>query len=245
MIRRDTLLTALNSYLNIAAAPEHNGLQVEGRAEVSKIVFGVSANMALFEAAKKAGADLIITHHGLIWDNAQPLTGVFGARAAFLLKNNINLAAYHLPLDMHPLIGNNAQLAKQLGLKNITKFGDYHGHIIGARGVLPKAIAAAQLARQLGGDFVPAGAGAAKVRDIAIVSGGGHSLFGQAQSAGADLFITGSRDEYIYEMAKESKTNFLAIGHYESEKLGVQALMAYAAKKFKVATQFIDIPNPF
>ena len=243
MVSRDKILTDINTYLNIAAAPEHNGLQVEGPAHIKKIVFGVSANMALFQAAAQAKADMVITHHGLIWDNVMPITGIFGRRIAFLIKNNINLAGYHLPLDMHPVIGNNALLAKKLGLKNIKPFGEYQGKMIGFRGSFAKPLPVSALAKQLGGDFIAAGP--AKAKNAAIIAGGAHKMIPQAENAGVDVYITGSRDEFVVEYCKEAKINFIAMGHYNSEKLGIIALKDYVSKKFKVAAEFIDIPNPF
>ena len=124
----------LNNLLQIDLTPEQNGLQVEGTKEIKKIVFGVSANMALFEAAVKKNAQMIIVHHGLFWGNEQKLTGVFGARVRFLIKNDLNLVAYHLPLDKHPVLGNNVGLAKILGLKNLKPFGTYKGLKIGFKG---------------------------------------------------------------------------------------------------------------
>lgn len=243
MIHRDKILADINAYLNISAAPEHNGLQVEGAPDIRKIVFGVSASMALFEAAAKAGADMILTHHGLVWDEAMPITGVFGRRAGFLLKNNINLAAYHLPLDMHPVIGNNAMLAKKLGLKNIKPFGEYHGKMIGLRGSFARPVSVRGLAKELGGECISTPD--AKAKTAAIVSGGAHRMLSQAERAGVDLYITGSRDEFVVEYCKEAKINFIAMGHYNSEKLGIMALKNYVSKKFRVAAEFVDIPNPF
>ena len=244
MTHRDKIIAAINAYLDVPKMPEHNGLQVEGRAEIKKIVFGVSANMALFEAAAKAKADMIIAHHGLFWPGiVQPLTGVFGRRAGFLVKNNINLAAYHLPLDCHPVIGNNAMLAKKIGLKNIKSFGDYKGNTIGVRGVFSPAVSMENLCRGLKADCVIVGPG--KLKTAAIVSGGAHDMLRQAENAGVDVYITGSRDEFVVEYCKEAKINFITMGHYNSETLGIQALMAWTAKKFKVDVEFVDIPNPF
>ncbi|MDR1684395.1 MAG: Nif3-like dinuclear metal center hexameric protein [Elusimicrobiota bacterium] len=243
MIERAKLISRLNAYLNTDNAPEQNGLQVEGRPRIGRIVFGVSASMALFEAAAKAGADMIITHHGLIWDKPQKITGLFGRRVSFLIKNNINLAAWHLPLDMHPAAGNNARLAKTLGLKNIKPFGDYHGLAIGVKGSLKPALDIKQIHQKLGGECLPFGP--QKVSSAAIVSGGAHSMLEQAAQAGVGLYITGSRDEYVLEYAKEAKINFIAMGHYNSERAGVQALMKYVAAEFNVKVEFIDVPNPF
>ncbi|MDR0734447.1 MAG: Nif3-like dinuclear metal center hexameric protein [Elusimicrobiota bacterium] len=244
MTSRDVILKAINAYLNISRLPEHNGLQVEGRAEIKKIVFGVSAHMALFEAAHKACADMIIVHHGLFWPGiVQPLCGVFGRRCAFLLKHGINLAGYHLPLDCHPELGNNAMLAKKTGLKNLQPFGDYHGASIGLRGVFKPAQNLEDIHAKLGGDLVSAGK--AKINAAAIISGGACDMLRQAEGAGIDLYITGTRDEFVVEYCKEAGINFIAMGHYNSEKLGVRALMAWTAKRFKVRTEFIDIPNSF
>ncbi len=243
MLKRDDILNALNKYLNTAKFDEANGLQVEGRAEVKKAAFGVSANIEFFRKAIAAGADLLITHHGLIWGKAQPVSGVFGRRVAALIKNDVNLASYHLPLDAHPVVGNNAQLAKALGLKNIKPFGDYHGDKIGFMGVLPKAQSAAQLHKKLGGEVLAFGP--KQIKTIAIVSGGAHSLIYDAITAKADLFITGSRDEYIQELCRDAGLNFIAMGHYNSERYGILALKEYIAKKFNIETIFIDVPNKF
>ena len=135
----DKIVKEINELLNVSLTPEHNGLQVEGKKEINKIVFGVSANMALFEAAKQQGADMVMTHHGLIWNNPENISGVFGKRVAFLIKNDINLVSYHLPLDRHPKLGNNAQLAALMGLKNLKPFGNYHGIDIGFTGEVKPA----------------------------------------------------------------------------------------------------------
>ncbi|MDR1124393.1 MAG: Nif3-like dinuclear metal center hexameric protein [Elusimicrobiota bacterium] len=244
MTSRDEILKAINACLDIAKLPEHNGLQVEGRAEIKKIVFGVSAHMALFEAAHKAGADMIIVHHGLFWPGiVQPLKGVFGRRCAFLLKHGINLAGYHLPLDCHPALGNNAMLAQKIRLKNIEPFGDYHGASIGFRGVLKPARKLEDIHAKLGGVLVSAGK--AKINTAAVISGGACDMLRQAEGAGIDLYITGTRDEFVVEYCKEAGISFIAMGHYNSEKSGIQALMAWTAKRFNVQTEFIDIPNPF
>lgn len=243
MVHRDKIIQALHKHLNVEQTPEHNGLQVEGKEEIKRIVFGVSANMALFKEAVKEKADMIITHHGLIWDKSLKITGVFGKRVSFLIKNDINLAAYHLPLDKHPVLGNNAQLAKLMGLKNIKPFGNYHGLDIGFKGELKPAIHIEKLCAKLNGECLLFGR--EKVSSVAVVSGGAHNMTEQAVNAGVDLYVTGSRDEYVVEYCREAKINFIAMGHYNSERLGIQALMKYIASKFKVSCIFIDVPNPF
>lgn len=243
MVQRDTLIKDLNKYLDVVANPEHNGLQVQGKNQISKIAFGVSATMALFKEAKNFGADMIIVHHGLFWNNIQTITGVFGQRIAYLIKNDINLAGYHLPLDKHKVIGNNACLAKLLKLKDLKPFGSYHGQEIGFIGKTTKSYDIKSIHNLLKGEALFFGP--TKIKTIALVSGGAHDMLEEAVLAKADLYITGSRDEYITEYCREAKINFIAMGHYNSEKLGIQALMNYISRKFKVQTKFIDIENPF
>lgn len=243
MVQRDILIKALNKYLEVSANPEHNGLQVQGKTEINKIVFGVSANMALFKEADIFGADMIIVHHGLFWNEVKTLTGIFGQRISYLIKRDINLAAYHLPLDKHKDVGNNACLAKLLNLKNIKPFGNYHGQEIGFCGKMAKPCEMGKIHTLLKGEALFFGP--SKVKTVAIVSGGAHDMLEEAVLAKADLYITGSRDEYITEYCREAKINFIAMGHYNSERLGICALMNYVSKKFKVKTKFIDTPNPF
>ena len=243
MVERDTLIKDLNKYLDVAANPENNGLQVQGKSQISKIAFGVSATLALFKEAHAFGADMIIVHHGLFWNKVQTVTGVFGQRIAYLIKNDMNLAGFHLPLDKHKEIGNNACLAKLLKLKNLKPFGTYHGQEIGFIGKTAKSCDIKKIHELLKGEALFFGP--SKVNTVAIVSGGAHDMLEEAVLAKADLYITGSRDEYITEYCREAKINFIAMGHYNSERLGVQALMNYVSRKFKVQTKFIDIQNPF
>jgi dinuclear metal center YbgI/SA1388 family protein len=243
MITRDKIIEKLNDYLKVSETPEYNGLQVEGKDTVKKIVFGVSAHMELFKAAAQAKADMIITHHGLLWDKPQRITGVFGQRVSFLIKNNINLVSYHLPLDRHPEVGNNIQLAKLLGLHKIEPFGDYHGVKIGVIGKFAKPTYVENFMTDLRGEALLFGK--ERISTAAIVSGGAHNIIEQAVEAGVDFYLTGSRDEYIVEYCREAKVNFMAMGHYNSEKSGIKALMRYVKDNFDVETGFIDIPNPF
>jgi len=238
-----TIVKDLNKLLQIDLTPEQNGLQVEGAKEIKKIVFGVSANMALFEAAVKKGAQMLIVHHGLLWGHEQKLTGVFGARIRFLIKNDLNLVAYHLPLDKHPAMGNNAGLAKMLGLKNLKPFGTYKGLKIGFKGNLAKPKSFESIFKMLGGEGLSFGP--KQIKTVTVVSGGAHDMLEEAVQEKADLYICGSRDEYVQELAREGKINFIAMGHYNSEKLGILALKKYIDKKYKVSTEFIDIKNPF
>ena len=160
-----------------------------------------------------------------------------------MIKNDINLVSYHLPLDRHPVLGNNAGLAKLMGLNNIKPFGVYHGIDIGFMGEVNPARDMESFCALLNGECVLCGKN--EIRRVAVVSGGAHDMLGQAIAAGVDLFVTGSRDEYVLEQCREAGLNFIAMGHYNSEVFGIKALMEYIKKHYKVETEFIDIPNPF
>ncbi|MCR5504730.1 MAG: Nif3-like dinuclear metal center hexameric protein [Elusimicrobiaceae bacterium] len=242
-IARDIIVKDLNQLLQIDLIPEQNGLQVEGTDKINKIIFGVSASKALFEIAVKEKAQMIIVHHGLFWGHEHKITGVFGSRIKYLIKNDLNLLAYHLPLDKHPKFGNNIGLSKLLGLKNLKPFGTYKGLKIGFIGTLPKAESFGNIFKTLGGEGL--NFGPKTIKTVAIVSGGAHDMLEEAIDHKADLYICGSRDEYVQELAREGKINFIAMGHYNSEKLGVLALKNYIEKKYKISTKFIDIKNPF
>ena len=249
MATREDVVHFLNEYLHSAEIPDssHNGLQVEGRARVRKIVFGVSAGLELFKKAYAAGADMIVVHHGLLWGKEQALTGTFGRRVGFLLRHDISLLGYHLPLDKHPQIGHNALLLQALKAQNIRPFASYHGQEIGFCGEI-KSTALPTVVRQLE-RFCSAKAmvlafGPKQVCTVGAVSGGGWSMIPDAAALGLDLFVTGSLDESAQELCRENKLNCIALGHYNSEKPGVLALMEVVRQRFGVQTQFIDVQNP-
>ncbi|MBR2865636.1 MAG: Nif3-like dinuclear metal center hexameric protein [Elusimicrobiaceae bacterium] len=249
MTTRDKVVSAINEYLQISSVADAslNGLQVEGRARVQKIVFGVSANLELFKRAQKAGADMIVVHHGLLWGKEQALTGAFGRRVGFLLQNQISLLGYHLPLDKHPQIGHNALLMKCLSAKDILPFAEYHGQTIGFCGEIAKTALTAvvsKLEKICGGKAVVLPFGPKQIRKVGIVSGGGWSMLPDAIAQGLDLFVTGSLDEPAQEICREGKIHCAALGHYNSEKIGVLALMEWVAEQFTVDVEFIDVKNP-
>lgn len=249
MTTREDVVSFVNDYLQISSVPDSslNGLQVQGRGVVRKIVFGVSASLELFKRAKAAGADMIIVHHGLLWGKEQALVGAFGQRVAFLLQNQISLLGYHLPLDKHPTIGHNALLLKSLDAKNVRPFALYHEQQIGFYGDI-KEISLSALTRKLqkicGAKARVLPFGPQKIRTVGIVSGGGWSMLPDGVNLKLDLFVTGSADEPAQEICREGKINCVALGHYNSEKIGVLALMKLVAEKFPVETEFIDIQNP-
>ncbi len=244
----DEIIGFLNAYLNVSQIPDvsQNGLQVDGPKNISKIAFGVSAGKELFVRAHTTGAQLIVVHHGILWGKEQRLTGGFGERVRFLMQNNLALAGYHLPLDLHPVIGHNACLIKRLNAKEVEPFGQYHGTDIGFKGKvdLPRAEACSLLEEycQTQGRLIAFGP--QHVRTVGVVSGGGWSMLPQAAEQKLDLYVTGSLEEQVQEWCREAGINCLALGHYNSEKPGVLALMDLTRRQFGIETEFIDVPNP-
>lgn len=248
MITCDEITTFISTYLNAANIPDdsYNGLQVQGKHEISKIVFGVSAGLELFKAAQAAKADMIIVHHGLLWGKEQPIVGLFRKRVGFLLEHNINLLGYHLPLDMHPAVGHNASLLRALNAHDFGPFGQYHGLNIGYRAQVDAALGdlVKTLQAVCGARATVLPYGQEHVRTVGVVSGGGWSILPQAIEKGLDLYITGSLEEPVQELCREGRINCVALGHYNSEKIGVKALMEVVEKHFNIPAEFIDIPNP-
>lgn len=226
-----------------------NGLQVEGRRAVRRIATGVSACLELFERAREALADAVLVHHGLFWEGApRELTGHQYRRIAALIEGGIHLVAYHLPLDRHPELGNNALAVKRLGLYSIEPFGLYQGLPIGFRGRYPEPIAAAELAARcrevFGQEPLAFLAGPDPVTSVGVVSGGAQGEIHQAIGAALDAYVTGEASEWVMNVARESRIHFLACGHYATERLGIRALGDHLAERFGLEHQFIDIPNP-
>lgn len=250
MVQCADVIHFLNTYLDIKNIPDAslNGLQVEGKAEIAKIAFGVSASLAFFKQAQYAGADLLVVHHGLLWGQEQPLTGMFRSRVSFLLANNLNLAAYHLPLDKHAVVGNNAQLMHALNMQTPQPFGEYHGNLIGFWGRLenrPLKEVVACLENFCDTQAQVLAYGPEHIRTVGIVSGGAYSMLPQAIEQKLDLYVTGTLDEPVQEWCREGKINCIALGHYRSEKCGIQALMGKVQTHFpSVQTEFIDVANP-
>lgn len=225
-----------------------NGLQVEGRAEVRKIVSGVTASLALLEAAAAAGADLILVHHGYFWKGEPPpVVGMKACRLRLLLREDISLLAYHLPLDVHPELGNNAQLGKRLGLEIEDSIDGGPAPLIW-RGRLPEPLPAAEFGARLGEVLqraplhVPAGP--AEIRTVAWCSGAGQRFIEQAAAAGVDAFFSGEISEPTTHIARECGLHYFAAGHHATERFGVQALGEHLAERFGLSHQFIDIDNP-
>ena len=248
---RQDLSSAFDSLLQPARFKDYgpNGLQVEGRAEISKIVSGVTASRALIEAAIAAKADTIFVHHGLFWRGQSGcVTGWMKQRLALLLAHDINLFAYHLPLDAHAELGNNAQLAIQLGLKATSRFGEQDLGFLGTRTDGGSFSGALELSKHLENVLNRPVALVerveAAIKNIAWCTGGAQGYFEAAIAAGADAFITGEISEPQAHYAREMGVAFLACGHHASERYGAPAVAGHVAAQFGLAHEFIDIDNP-
>jgi dinuclear metal center YbgI/SA1388 family protein len=242
----------LNDYLNQLLQPERfsdycpNGLQVEGKPEIRKIVTGVTASMELLHAALAANADAVLVHHGYFWrGEALPITGIKKRRIQFLLQHEINLFAYHLPLDVHSELGNNVMLAKQLGL-NVTGWAGEKNMLLLAELSLPQPLimiadlieSRLKRAPQVIGDLNKA------IQKIALCTGAAQAYIEQAVAANVDVFISGEISEQTVHVARETGMSYISAGHHATERYGIQALGEHLAQKFDLAHTFIDIDNP-
>lgn len=250
-VDRGAVLQAFDALLQPERFKDYgpNGLQVEGRREIRKIVSGVTASRALIEAAIMAGADAIFVHHGLFWRGQDGcVTGWMKQRLALLLGHDVNLFAYHLPLDAHPDWGNNAQLGQVLGLQAVGRFGDQDlGFFGGWADGLP-ALTASEMAQhltcRLGRPVVSVLASPDPIQRVAWCSGGAQGYFEAAMATGAQAFITGEISEPQAHLARECGVNFFACGHHATECYGAPAVASQVAARFGLAHEFIDIANP-
>ncbi len=250
-IHRAGLTAAFDTLLQPERFKDHgpNGLQVEGKAGVCKIVSGVTASLALIEAAVAAQADAIFVHHGLFWrGQSGTVTGWMKQRLALLLKHDINLYAYHLPLDAHPELGNNAQLGLQLGLTATSRFGDQSLGFLGVKtdgGSFKSAFELSEhIKNVLNRPVTLVSKAQTAIKKIAWCSGGAQGYFEAAIALGADAFITGEISEPQAHYAREMNVAFMACGHHASERYGAPAVAAHVAAQFGLAHEFIDIDNP-
>lgn len=251
MATRQDLLLAFNTLL----APERfrdygpNGLQVEGKPQVRRLISGVTASLALIEAAVREGADAIFVHHGLFWRGHEgPVTGWLKQRLALLLAHDISLFAYHLPLDAHPELGNNAQLGRQLGLQADGRFGEQELGFVGARvdgGAFAHTLDLVRHAESVLGRPITCVEGHGRpVRRVAWCTGGAQGYFEAAIAAGADAFLTGEISEPQAHYARECGVSFLACGHHATERYGAPAVAGQVADGLGLEHRFIDIDNP-
>lgn len=246
MVKREDIVTYCDNYLDVGIFKDYcpNGLQVEGKRSIKKIVSGVTASQALIDAAIEQQADLLLVHHGFFWKGENPvLTGIKKRRLKALLDNDVNLLAYHLPLDANKILGNNVLLAKKLGIKVEQYFSANEIALVG------------RIEKQTGNEFrqcicdvlerEPLHIEAERtISRVALCTGAAQSYINQAIDLDVDAFISGEVSENTWHIAKESKIHYFAAGHHATERYGVQALGEHLARKFALQHTFIDINNP-
>ena len=248
MAHRSDVDVYLSTLLQTASFKDYgpNGLQIEGRGEVRRVVSGVTASLALIEAAVQVQADALLVHHGLFWRGHEgPIRGWLKQRVQRLLQHDISLLAYHLPLDVHPLLGNNAQFGLRLGLTADAYFGEQSLGFMGS-------VAVAQTTQDLAGALhhltgrlpVFVEGDGRPLRRIAWCTGGAQSYFEPAIAAGADVFITGEMSEPQVHLARETGVAFIACGHHASERYGVQALGQHLAEHFGIEHRYVEVDSP-
>lgn len=248
-------LKELTSYLNdlipdrgiIDFCP--NGLQVEGNSEITTLATAVTASLETIEFAIKIGVDALIVHHGLFWSkDSYVIQGVKKKKLASLLKNGISLFAYHLPLDLHPVFGNNWKAAEDMNWKNLEPFFSVNGIFLGVKGEIPgipREELKFQLEKYYDHKATVALGGPEQVHKIALVSGGAHKAIVDAAEEGMEAFVSGSFDEPSWHESRERKINFYALGHSATERVGPIALAKHLEKAIGLPCTFIDTPNPF
>lgn len=247
-MRREELRSYLDRFLEAERFRDYcpNGLQVEGRDEIRRVVCGVSASQALLDAAVRLGADAVLVHHGWFWRNEDArITGIRRRRLATLLGHDINLFAYHLPLDAHPDVGNNAQLAQLLGWRVEGRFAEQDIGYLGSPGTTSTAgdIARA-LDKALGRNGMLVGDADRRVTRLAWCSGGAQGWFEQAIAAEADCYVSGEISEQTVHLARESGVPYIAAGHHATERYGVMALGQHLGDSFGLDCEFVELDNP-
>jgi dinuclear metal center YbgI/SA1388 family protein len=243
---RDEILAFANELLDLDAYPDYGpmGLQVAGAQEVDRLTCGVSASLELFERAASSGAQMLLVHHGLLWDrDPRVIDDAARRRLEALFDADMTLAAYHLALDAHPEVGNNALLARELGIDPSEPFAG-----IGFGGTLEKPVSidefAARVRDKVGGDPIVFAHGPERIQRAAVITGGAARFVADAAREGYDLFLTGEAAEPTLHTAQELRIHFVAAGHYATERVGIQALTKRLAEQFDLDWEFIDLPNP-
>lgn len=228
----------------------HNGLQVENTGRISKVCCGVDATLPFFEEAQRAGADLVVCHHGISWgDSLKQITGQNYRLIEFLIRSDIALYACHLPLDAHAEMGNNARLARGLGLRYLKPFGAYHGQLIGFYGRLPKPVPwqtfVSRLERVTGNRVQSMPFGPEQIQRVGVISGGAAGEARQAAELGLDAYVSGEPALQAYHVAEQYGMHAFFAGHYATETFGVKAIGDFLAKRFGLKTAFLDLKIPF
>lgn len=246
------IVTFLDRELKIADFKDssHNGLQVENSGKIRRVCCGVDASMSFFKAARAKGADLVICHHGLSWGESMArITDLNYSRLKFLIENDMALYASHLPLDAHPRHGNNAGIARALGLRNLKPFGVYNGSEIGFAGRLPNPMTYSAFKKKvgtaMGSELQTMDFGKSRVQTVAVVSGGAAAEIVEAGQKGIDVYLSGEPALMAYSLAEEYKINAVFAGHYATEVFGVRTLGDVLQKRFAVKAEFINMHVPF
>lgn len=243
------LVQYLDDYLRVGEVPDEpaarNGLQVEGRSEIGRVAAAVDASERTIDAAVAWGADLLLVHHGLFWDGGVPLTGRRYRKVKRLVESGMAVYSAHIPLDVHPEVGNNAVLAQALGVAVEGWFGDYRGIPLGVWGRLDlrREALAARLDEVLGGRVHMMAGGPEMLERVGIITGGGGSMIGQAIAAGLDAYVTGEGAHHTYFDAVEGGINVYYGGHYATETWGVRKLAEHLGERYALETRFIDGPT--
>lgn len=249
-VERSVLLEAIEQFLNVSAISDYspNGLQVEGKAQIQRIVSGVTASQALIDAAIELQADAILVHHGYFWKGEdQRIVGMKQRRIKALLAHDINLLGYHLPLDVHPEVGNNVQLAQRLGLTVTGPLEPNNPRNVGLIGELERPLSATEFAARIEQalDRAPLVVDHGQlIQQVAWCTGGAQGYIEQAIAAGVDAYITGEVSERTFHEAQENGISFFAAGHHATERYGVQALGAWLAERFGIEHHYVECPNP-
>jgi dinuclear metal center YbgI/SA1388 family protein len=247
---RKELESYLADYLDVQRFKDYcpNGLQVEGCANVKKIATAVTASVATIQAALEIGADTLLVHHGIIWKGANPTyTGGYRERVRLLIENNLNLFGFHLPLDAHPEVGNNVQLANLLGLTDLVPFGGYEGVTLGVQGQVGGISIgefSMRVEKALGRKPIVVDGGPEHLHSVGIITGGAQGEFPQAIAQGLDAYITGEASEMNCHQAREEGVHFIAAGHHATERGGPRALGEHLAARFGLQAEFLDVDNP-
>ena len=249
-MRRDDLVAYLDDYLSVRATPDrsNNGLQVEGVAEVTHVAFAVDACQASIDGAIAAGAQMLVVHHGLFWGEPLPIVGPHRRRVRTLLDADCSLYGVHLPLDRHPDVGNNVELARLAGLTPIGQMGEASGQLVGIVAEAPPALAldelVARIAAFTGGPPLVHAGGPHLVRRVGVISGGAARWIEEAVTRGCDTFFTGETSHTHYHAATEYGINVIYAGHYATETVGLHALARHLRQaQFGLQTTFIDAPT--
>ncbi|MDP9228330.1 MAG: Nif3-like dinuclear metal center hexameric protein [Actinomycetota bacterium] len=252
MASRDEIVSFCDELLSVDSFEDYgpNGLQVPGGSQVSRVATGVTANLEMLKTAAEWGAELVLVHHGLLWgDRLEPLSGPFAARLRALLCADVSLAAYHLPLDAHAEIGNNALLRSELGLvADDRPFGEAKGAAIGAIGRAERPLSIEELEAGLreatGRKPLVFASGKEAIETVGIVTGAGGFALHEAGRLGLDALVTGEPSEPVMGESREYGIHFLAGGHYSTETFGIRRLGEMVAERFGVEQRFVDVPNP-